>query len=152
MLAHMRGIWVTSIERHGVPSTGTGLAGQRVMDTTPAFDKPAPEPHPRSVDELKQLLGVTEISEVTTEEIAPPQVAAFDVHEDTRDRVTWKPEYHAAARKQNRSGALEGHQARGGDPSEGRRRREPECRVSLDLVAPPGLRARPQLLGDERAI
>jgi hypothetical protein len=36
---------------------------------------------------------------VTTEEIVPPQQAgAFDVHEDTRDRVTWKPEYYAAAR------------------------------------------------------
>lgn len=57
-----------------------------------------PEAPPRSVGELTQLLGVTDISEVATGETPTQEGNAFmDVNASTEGRQHWKPEFYAAS-------------------------------------------------------
>jgi hypothetical protein len=61
------------------------------------------EPPPRSVGELKQLVGAAAISEIVTGEIgAPESVPMLEVHRETRDQLHWKPRFYA----QNSPGTL----------------------------------------------
>jgi hypothetical protein len=58
------------------------------------------EPHietpARSVGELKQLLGATQIQHVTTGELsAPKSTAALDVTPGTKSQLNWKPGFYA---------------------------------------------------------
>jgi len=69
------------------------------MNGTHTVARARTEPRTRSVGEFKQLLGVTDLSQVSTGEVPPPDTTdALDVHEDTRDRLIWKPEYYAESR------------------------------------------------------
>lgn len=57
-----------------------------------------PEAPPRSVGELKQLLGVTNISDLATGETPAQEGNAFlEVNASTEDRLHWKPEFFAAS-------------------------------------------------------
>ena len=52
----------------------------------------------RSVGELTQLLGVTNISDLTTGEIPAQEGNSFlDVNASTEGRKHWKPEFYAAS-------------------------------------------------------
>lgn len=56
------------------------------------------EAPPRSVGELTQLLGVTNISDLTTGETPAQEGNAFlDVNASTESRKHWKPEFYAVS-------------------------------------------------------
>jgi hypothetical protein len=67
------------------------------MKAPPDSDSPPGlEPPPRSVGELKQLLGVTQIARITTgEEAASESAEPLDVNPGTKDRLNWKPVFYA---------------------------------------------------------
>ena len=61
------------------------------------------EPPPRSPEELKQLVGAMAISEMVIGEVqARESSPMLEVHEETRNQLTWKPRFYA----QNSSGTL----------------------------------------------
>ena len=54
------------------------------------------EPPPRSVDELRQLLGVETVRQIAVDEARASESAAMlEVHEETRSQFQWKPRYFA---------------------------------------------------------
>jgi hypothetical protein len=72
---------------------GDLLEAVEVTDTTP-------EPPPRSVGELLQLLGVKAASEVAIGELDADEGAPLlDVHEETRNQLHWKPKFFAEPRQ-----------------------------------------------------
>lgn len=61
------------------------------------------EPRPRSVEELAQRVGAASVTDIVVgEEPADQTASLLDVHEDTRQRLQWRPRFHA----QNADGAL----------------------------------------------
>lgn len=63
----------------------------------------APEPPPRPVEELKQLVGAASVTDIVVgEEPADETASLLDVHEATRQQLEWKPKFHA----QNSDGSL----------------------------------------------
>jgi hypothetical protein len=60
---------------------------------------------PRSIDQLRQLLGVTNIADLTTGETSSPDRNAFlDVDVSVEEQGRWKPVFYAAS--QSEKGAL----------------------------------------------
>jgi len=54
------------------------------------------EPPPRSIEELRQLLGVETVRQIAVDEArARESTAMLEVHEETRDQLQWKPRYFA---------------------------------------------------------
>jgi hypothetical protein len=58
----------------------------------------APEPPPRSVEELRQLLGVETVRQIAVDEArASESTPMLEVHAETRSQLQWKPRYFASS-------------------------------------------------------
>jgi hypothetical protein len=56
------------------------------------------EPPPRSVEELRQLLGVETVRQIAVDEArAKESTPMLEVHAETRDQLQWKPTYFAVS-------------------------------------------------------
>lgn len=56
----------------------------------------APEAPPRSVEQLRQLVGAASVAEIVVgEKPADKTAPLLDVHEETREQLEWKPKFHA---------------------------------------------------------
>lgn len=56
------------------------------------------EPPPRSVEELRQLMGVETVRQIAIDEArARESTPMLEVHEETRNQLQWKPRYFAVS-------------------------------------------------------
>lgn len=104
-------------------------------DTQPGFapvaahrapDETGETKSPRSVGELKQLLGVRDVGDIVVwERPAEQGEASLDVHPDTRDRLRWRPRFVAERSVRKDGGSMR-------DPTDPSADTEPRLTITRD--------------------